>query len=168
MARQTKANERMKNEVVKLEQKIYQGLSNRQAIIENLERQFEYLEKIQRSDSLRRTTNTKLRHEFVYKPPSIQNENDKGEIAAIEDDAIKLILTMPNPSLIKSNSPFLRACTMHIPYTNAKTFADNVLLNHVGDKELKTMDGVGTGKMTKKEIKKDDVGLQKEPTKNGS
>nr|GEU29637.1 hypothetical protein [Tanacetum cinerariifolium] len=43
MARQTKANECMKNHVVELEQKINQGLRNRQAIIENLERQFKFL-----------------------------------------------------------------------------------------------------------------------------
>ncbi|GKB30902.1 hypothetical protein Tco_0870303 [Tanacetum coccineum] len=65
---------------------------------------------------------------------------------------------MPNPCLIKSNSltvsPFLKDCTMLIPYTNAKMFADDVLLDTVGDKELQLYDGVGTGKM-KKEIKKD-------------
>nr|GEZ61043.1 hypothetical protein [Tanacetum cinerariifolium] len=43
MARQTEANERMKNQVVELERKINQGLRNRQAIIENLERQFKFL-----------------------------------------------------------------------------------------------------------------------------
>ncbi|GJT13745.1 zf-CCHC domain-containing protein [Tanacetum coccineum] len=41
----------------------------------------------------------------------------------------------------------------------------DVLTNHVGDKELKSIDGVGTGRMTKKEIKKDDMGLSKEPNK---
>ncbi|GJT34707.1 reverse transcriptase domain-containing protein [Tanacetum coccineum] len=51
MARQTEANEHMKNQVVELEHKINQGLRNRQAIIENLERQFEYLEKIQPTKS---------------------------------------------------------------------------------------------------------------------
>ncbi|GJR75777.1 hypothetical protein Tco_0088142 [Tanacetum coccineum] len=75
MARQTEANERMKNQPTK---------------------------------SLPRTINTKLRHEFVYKPPLIRNENDK----------------------------------------------DDVLLNHVGDKELKSYDGAGTRRMKKKE--KDD------------
>ncbi|GKC04154.1 hypothetical protein Tco_0995764, partial [Tanacetum coccineum] len=40
---------------------------------------------------------------------------------------------------------------------NAKTFADDVLPNQIGDKELKSTDGVGTGRMTKKEIKKDDI-----------
>ncbi|GJY63635.1 hypothetical protein Tco_0465095 [Tanacetum coccineum] len=39
-------------------------------------------------------------------------------------------------------------CTVHIPYMNAKTFADDVLLNNVGDKELKSIDSVGTGKIT--------------------
>nr|GEV70984.1 hypothetical protein [Tanacetum cinerariifolium] len=111
---QTEANEHMKDQVVELENRIHQGLRNRQAIIENLERKFEFLEKkILRTKSLLHITNTKLRHEFVYKSLSIQNENDKG------DDF-----------------------TMRIPYTNAKTFADVVMLNHVGNKELNAIDGV--------------------------
>nr|GEU67578.1 hypothetical protein [Tanacetum cinerariifolium] len=110
-----------------------------------------------------RTTNTKPRHEFVYKPPSIQNENDKGDVKFIEDDDNKPIPTMPNPSLIKSNSPFLKDCNVHIPYTNAKMFADDVLLNHVGDKEFKSINGVRIGRITK--IKKYDMGMPKEPNK---
>ncbi|GJS83420.1 hypothetical protein Tco_0749961 [Tanacetum coccineum] len=51
LARQTEANERIKNQVVELERKINQGLRNRQAIIENLEMQFEYLEKIDQEGS---------------------------------------------------------------------------------------------------------------------
>ncbi|GKC09935.1 hypothetical protein Tco_1001545 [Tanacetum coccineum] len=47
---------------------------------------------------------------------------------------------MPNPSLSNSNSstvsPFLKDSTVHIPYTNAKTFADDVFPNHVGNKEV--------------------------------
>ncbi|GJT79152.1 hypothetical protein Tco_1053494 [Tanacetum coccineum] len=42
-------------------------------------------------------------------------------------------------------------CTAHIPYTNVKMFADDVLLNHVGDKELKSFDRVGNSLLTKKE-----------------
>ncbi|GJX90074.1 hypothetical protein Tco_0343400 [Tanacetum coccineum] len=136
MARQKKANERMQNQVVELERKINQGLRNRQTILENLERQLKYLEKTQQNKSLPRTTNTKWRHEFVYKPPSIQNENDKGDVKFIEED---------------------KDCTMHIPYMNAKTFTDDVLSNHVGDKELKSNVGVGTGRMTKKMIEKNDM-----------
>ncbi|GJX36863.1 hypothetical protein Tco_0248420 [Tanacetum coccineum] len=148
----------------------HQGLRNRQTIIENLERQFKYLEKIQPTKSLPHTTNTKPRHEFVYKPPSIQNENDKGNVKAIEEEEIKPIPTMPNPNPIMSNSPtvspFLKDCTVHIPYTNAKTFADDVLLNHVGDEELSPIDGVVDRVLTKKEIKKDDKGMPKEPIKD--
>ncbi|GJU87195.1 hypothetical protein Tco_1294741 [Tanacetum coccineum] len=158
---------RMKNQMVELENQINQGLRNRQAIIENLKRQFKYLEKIQHSKSLPHTINMKPRHEFVYKPPSIRNENDKGDAEFIEEDVTKPIPTMPNPNLINSNSPsvspFLKDCTVHIPYTNAKTFADNVLSNHVGNKELKSYDGVGTGRMIKKE--KDEEGMPKEPNK---
>ncbi|GKD70877.1 hypothetical protein Tco_1324967 [Tanacetum coccineum] len=154
--------------MVELERKINQGLRNCQAIIENLERQFKYLEKTQQTKSLPHTTNTKPRHEFVYKPPLIQNENDKGDVKFIDEDAINPILTMSNPNQINSNSPtvipFLKDCTVHISYTNAKTFVDDVLTNHVGDKELKSINGVGTGRMTK-EIKKDDMGLSKEPNK---
>ncbi|GKC63555.1 hypothetical protein Tco_1096153 [Tanacetum coccineum] len=168
MARQTEVNERMKNQVVELENRINQGLRNRQAIIENLERQCKYLnEKDRRSESLPHTTNTKPRHEIVYKTPSIQNKNDKGDVELIEEDEIKPIPTMPNLSLIMSNSPtvspFLKDCTVHIPYMNAKTFADDVLLNHVGDKELKSIDGVETARMTKKE--KDEKGMPKELNK---
>ncbi|GJW94443.1 hypothetical protein Tco_0174115 [Tanacetum coccineum] len=165
MARQMKANKHMKNQVVELENRINQGLRNRQAIIENLKRKFEYLEKIQPAKSIPHTTNTKSRHEFVYKPPSIRNEKDKDDVKAIEEDKTKPIPTMPNSDLINSNlptvSPFLEDCTVYIPYTNAKTFADNVLLNHVSGDELNLIDGVGTRKM----IKKDDIGLPKKPIK---
>nr|GEW09856.1 reverse transcriptase domain-containing protein [Tanacetum cinerariifolium] len=88
-----------------------------------------------------------------------------------DSHAIKPIPTMPNSNLISSNSPtispFLKDCTVHIPYMNGKTFTDDVLSNHVGDKELKLIDGVGTGRMTKKEIKKDgnDMGMPKELNK---
>ncbi|GKF78365.1 hypothetical protein Tco_0233933, partial [Tanacetum coccineum] len=106
MARQTEVNERMKNQVVELENRINQGLRNRQAIIENLERQCKYLnEKDRHSESLPHTTNTKPRHEIVYKTPSIQNKNDKGDVELIEEDEIKPIPIMPNLSLIMSNSP---------------------------------------------------------------
>ncbi|GKC32495.1 hypothetical protein Tco_1039789 [Tanacetum coccineum] len=95
-----------------------------------------------------------VRHEFVYKSPSIQKENDKGDVKSIEEDVINHVSTMPNPNLINSNSPivssFLKDCNVHIPYMNAKTFANDVLLNHVGNEELKSVDGVGTGRMTKK------------------
>ncbi|GKB41465.1 hypothetical protein Tco_0886407 [Tanacetum coccineum] len=76
---------------------------------------------------------------------------------------------MPNPNPIMSNSstlsPFLKDSTVHNPYTNVKTFTNDVLLNNVGDKELKSIDGVRTGRMTKKEIKKDDMRMPKEPNK---
>ncbi|GJU84143.1 hypothetical protein Tco_1291689 [Tanacetum coccineum] len=139
MARQTEANERIKNHVVELERQINQGLRNRQAIIQNLKRQFEFLE-------------------------------EEGNVEFIEEDETQLIPTMPKPSLSNSNStivsPFLKDCTVNIPYRNAKTFADDVLTNHVGDKELSSMDGVGTGRLTKKEIKKDDNDVPKEPKKD--
>ncbi|GKC98268.1 reverse transcriptase domain-containing protein, partial [Tanacetum coccineum] len=153
------------DKVVELERQINQGLRNRQPIIENLERQFKYLEKIQQTKSFPHTSNTKPRHEIVYKPPSIRNENDKGDVKSIEEHEIKPTPTMPKPNLINSNSPtvspFHKDCTVHISYTNAKTFADDVLPNHAGDKELKSTDGVGTGRMTKKKIKKDEIGMPK-------
>nr|GEY18873.1 hypothetical protein [Tanacetum cinerariifolium] len=89
------------------------------------------------------------------------NENMKNQ-----EDAIKHIPTISNPNLIMSNSPtvspFLKDSTVHIPYTNAKTFANDVLLNHVGDMELKSMDGFGNKVLTKKEMNKDDKGVPKE------
>ncbi|GKA48283.1 hypothetical protein Tco_0741241 [Tanacetum coccineum] len=48
-------------------------------------------------------------------------------------------------------SPFLKDSIVHISYTNAKTFVDDVLLNNVGDKELKSVDGIGIRVLTKKE-----------------
>ncbi|GKD60454.1 hypothetical protein Tco_1297963 [Tanacetum coccineum] len=67
---------------------------------------------------------------------------NQGDVKAIEEDEIKPIPIEPNPSPINSNSltvsPSLKDFTVHIPYTNAKTFKDDVLLNYVGDKELKS------------------------------
>ncbi|GJT34609.1 hypothetical protein Tco_0925028 [Tanacetum coccineum] len=42
-----------------------------------------------------------------------------------------------------------RIAPLHIPYTDAKTFADVVLLNHVGKKEFKLIvgDGIGVKKL---------------------
>ncbi|GKE47706.1 hypothetical protein Tco_1478964 [Tanacetum coccineum] len=61
---------------------------------------------------------------------------------------------MPNPNPIEANSPtispFSKDCTMHTPYTDAKTFADVVLLNHVGEKEFKSIVGDGIRVLTKK------------------
>nr|GEW86261.1 reverse transcriptase domain-containing protein [Tanacetum cinerariifolium] len=65
----------------------------------------------------------------------------------------------------RSETRMIRDYTVHIPYTNAKMFADVVLSNHIGDKELKTNDDVGNGVLTKKEIKKNDMGLPKELNK---
>ncbi|GJZ02992.1 hypothetical protein Tco_0520953 [Tanacetum coccineum] len=177
MARQMEAKESMKDRVVELEQKINQGLKNRQAIIENLERQFEFLDKkILRSESLPHTRNAKPRHKFVYKTPSIRNENDKGDVKFIEKDETQPIPIMPNPNPIMSNSPtvspFLKDCTVHIPYTQGLTkenvFEHDEMSNHVGDEELNLIDGVGIGKMKKeikKEIERNDIGLTKEPNK---
>ncbi|GKB47311.1 hypothetical protein Tco_0898064 [Tanacetum coccineum] len=128
MASQTEANERMKDQVVELENQINQGLRNRQ-------------------------------------PPSILNKNDKGDAKAIKEDETKPIPTMPNPNLINSNSltisHILKEYAVHVLYTNAKMFVDDVLLDHVGDEELNSIDGVGTGKITKK----NDKGIPKELNK---
>ncbi|GKC11854.1 hypothetical protein Tco_1008636, partial [Tanacetum coccineum] len=45
MAIQIEANEKMKNHVVELERQINQGLKNCHAMIQDLERQFKFLEK---------------------------------------------------------------------------------------------------------------------------
>ncbi|GJS06997.1 hypothetical protein Tco_0363793 [Tanacetum coccineum] len=74
---------------------------------------------------------------------------DQGDVKAIEEDEIKPIPTNSKPNPIMSNSPivppFREDCVLHISYTNVKMFADDVLPNHVGDKELKLIDGVGNG-----------------------
>ncbi|GKA73562.1 hypothetical protein Tco_0779864 [Tanacetum coccineum] len=135
MASQTKANERMKNHVVELENQINQGLRNHQVIIQNLERQFECLLP---TETLPLVTNTKPRHEIVYNIPSIRNNNDKRDVKFIKEEETEPNPTMPNPNLIMSNSPtvspFLKDCTMHIPYTQEKVFEHSDISNHVGDK----------------------------------
>ncbi|GJR84027.1 hypothetical protein Tco_0154812 [Tanacetum coccineum] len=54
--------------------------------------------------------------------------------------------TEPNLNLIMSNSltvsPFLKDCTMHIPYTQEKVFENDEISNHVGDKELISFVGI--------------------------
>ncbi|GJX70488.1 reverse transcriptase domain-containing protein [Tanacetum coccineum] len=144
MASQTKANERMKNQVVELKNQINQGLSNHQAIIQNLERQFEFLLP---TKTLPPATNTKPRHEIVYKIPSIQNDNDKGDVKFNEEEETEPNPTMPNPNLIMSNSPtispFLKDCTVHISYTQEKVFEHEEISNQVGDKELVSFVGIG-------------------------
>ncbi|GJX53146.1 hypothetical protein Tco_0281515 [Tanacetum coccineum] len=130
MARQTEENERMKNQVVELERKIGQGLRNRQAIFKNLERQLEFLEK------------------KIWRAKPLPHSTYSNRI------------TFEIYSNSPTVSPFLKDCTMHIPYTNVKTFANEVLANHVGDKELKSFDGIRTGRMTKKE--NNDNGATKE------
>ncbi|GJX66503.1 hypothetical protein Tco_0300846 [Tanacetum coccineum] len=89
-------------------------------------------------ESFPRTINTTPRHEFIYKPPSIQNENDKGDVEFIEEDEIEPILTTPNPNPIISDSLT----------------------------ELNAIVGIGNGVSTKKEIEKDDMGMPKEPNKD--
>nr|GEY97053.1 reverse transcriptase domain-containing protein [Tanacetum cinerariifolium] len=80
------------------------------------------------------------------------NENDKGNVKFIKENVIQPIPTI---------SPSLNDSTMHILYTNVNSFVDDVLLNHVGDNELNSMDDVGTRKMTKK----NDNGMPKELNK---
>ncbi|GKB76119.1 hypothetical protein Tco_0943014 [Tanacetum coccineum] len=134
----------MKNQVVELENQINQGLRNHQAIIQNLERQFEFLLP---TETLTPATNTKSRHEIVYNIPSIRNDNDKGDVKFTEEEEIEHNPTMPNPNLVMSNSPtvspFLKDCTVHIPYTQGKVFEHDEISNHVGDKELISFIGIG-------------------------
>ncbi|GJZ59375.1 reverse transcriptase domain-containing protein, partial [Tanacetum coccineum] len=91
--------------------------------------------------------NTKPRHEIIYKIPSIRNDNDKGDIKFIEEEETEPNPTMPNPNLIMSNSPtvspFLKDCTLHIPYTQEKVFEHDEISNHVGNKELISFVGIG-------------------------
>ncbi|GKC85107.1 hypothetical protein Tco_1140824 [Tanacetum coccineum] len=77
------------------------------------------------------------------------------------DKKIRRAEPLPRTTNTKPRHEF--DCTMHIPYTNVKTFANEVLANHVGDKELKSFDGIRTGRMTKKE--NNDNGATKEPNK---
>ncbi|GJR68616.1 hypothetical protein Tco_0014681 [Tanacetum coccineum] len=52
---------------------------------------------------------------------------------------------------------------MHIPHTQEKVFKHDKMSSHVDDKELSTIIDVGV--LTKKEFKKDDMRLSKEPNK---
>ncbi|GKC25476.1 hypothetical protein Tco_1027626 [Tanacetum coccineum] len=76
---------------------------------------------------------------------------------------------MSNPNLTMTNSPtvspFLKDCTVHIPYTHKKVFQHNKMSSHVGDEELKPFFGDGNGVLKRLEFKKDDMGLLKEPNK---
>nr|GEX65221.1 hypothetical protein [Tanacetum cinerariifolium] len=89
-----------------------------------------------------------------------------------QEDKTQPIPTMPNLSPIKSKSPtlttFHKDCIMHVPYTNVKTFAHDVLLNQSSDEEVKSINEVGIARITKEEIKKDDMGFPRNPTKSGS
>nr|GEU29208.1 retrotransposon protein, putative, Ty1-copia subclass [Tanacetum cinerariifolium] len=104
---------------------------------------------------------------FLYKTPNkaFKILEDKVNVKAIKEEEINSIPTVPNPKPINFNSPtvspFLKDYTVHIIYTNVKTFVDDVLPNLVGDKELKSSDVIGNGSMTKKKIKKDDMGFSK-------
>ena len=73
---------------------------------------------VHHTESLPQTTDSNPGHEFVYKPPSIRNEHDKGDVEFIEEDETESIPTMPNPNQIISSSltvsPFLEDCTVHI------------------------------------------------------
>ncbi|GJV88451.1 hypothetical protein Tco_1532389 [Tanacetum coccineum] len=110
-------------------------------------------------------TNIKPRHEIVYKIPS--NDNNKGDVKFNKEEETEPNPTMPNSNPIEDNSPtispFPKDSTMHIPYTDANTFADVVLLNHVGEKEFKSIVSDGIRVVTTKNIKKNDMGLSKEP-----
>ncbi|GKD17864.1 reverse transcriptase domain-containing protein [Tanacetum coccineum] len=144
MDSQTKANERTKNQVVELENQINQGLRNHQTIIQNLERQFEFLLP---TKTFPPAINTKPRHDNVYNIPLIRNNNDKGDVKFIEEEETEPNPTMLNLNLIMSNSPtvslFLKDCTVHIPYTQEKVFEHGEISNHVGDKELISYVGIG-------------------------
>nr|GEU65431.1 protein transparent testa glabra 1 [Tanacetum cinerariifolium] len=76
---------------------------------------------------------------------SNEDIKNQGNVEAIEEDKTQPIPTMPNPNPIMSNSPtvspYLKDCTVHIPHTNVKTYAVDVLPNHVGDKELNLIKG---------------------------
>ncbi|GJY59072.1 hypothetical protein Tco_0458964 [Tanacetum coccineum] len=68
---------------------------------------------------------------------------------------------MPNPNLImfKSStvSPFLKDCTVYIPYTQEKVFEHSEISNHVGDKELISFVGIGN------EVSKGNIADTKNP-----
>ncbi|GJU79165.1 hypothetical protein Tco_1276235 [Tanacetum coccineum] len=78
---------------------------------------------------------------FSTNHPQSRNENDKGDVEFIEEDKY-------TQGIMKEN-----------------VFEKDVLSNDVGDMELKSIDGIGIGRMTNKEIKKDDKGMLKEPKK---
>ncbi|GJW19823.1 reverse transcriptase domain-containing protein [Tanacetum coccineum] len=72
----------------------------------------------------------------------------------------------PNPSKLvtKPVSPLPKHCHRALShYSDAEGLLDIVLLNHVGEKEFKLIVGDGIGVLTKKMIKKNDMGLSKEP-----
>ncbi|GJR94563.1 reverse transcriptase domain-containing protein [Tanacetum coccineum] len=109
---------------------------------ENMKNQF-LEKKIQRTNFLPDTTKPKSGQDVVdgvYKPPSNRNENDKGDVEFIKENETQPIPIIQNSKLINSNSltvsPFLKDCTMHIPYTHDKKFKHDVLSNHVRGRSL--------------------------------
>nr|GEW76123.1 hypothetical protein [Tanacetum cinerariifolium] len=121
MASQIKANERMKDHVVKLDRQIMQGLRNHQAMIEDLERKF----------------NIFIRRSSIPNPilvPQVPNRDmslSTNHPLLIEEDEIEPILAMTNPSPTMYNSPtvspFAKDCTVHIPYTQKKVMVKRML-----------------------------------------
>ncbi|GKA97843.1 hypothetical protein Tco_0825737 [Tanacetum coccineum] len=109
-------------------------------------------------------TKNQPRHEIVYNIPSIQNDNDKGDVKFIEEEETEPNPTMPNQNLIMSISPtvspFLKDCTVHILYTQEKVFEHDEISNHVGDKELISFVGI------ENEMSKGNIEGQGDPNKN--
>ncbi|GKD66523.1 hypothetical protein Tco_1308631 [Tanacetum coccineum] len=99
--------------------------------------------------------------------PQSENDDKQGDVKFIKVDETQPVPTMPIPNPIEANSPtvspFPKDCTVYIPYIDAKMFSVVVLLNHVGKKEFKLIVGDGIGVLTKKHIKKNNMGLSKEP-----
>ncbi|GJR14676.1 hypothetical protein Tco_0797328 [Tanacetum coccineum] len=88
---------------------------------------------------------------------------EKFEALARKNDFEFLFIRKERKEIYPTISPFLKDNTMHIPYTKAKTFADDVLMNQVGDEEFKLSDGIEV--LVEKEIKKNDNGVPKELNK---
>jgi hypothetical protein len=120
-------------------------------------------------ESLPHTTESNPRHKFVYQPPPIRNEHDKGDVEVIEEP----ITTMSTPIITSSPtiSPFHEDCTVHISTTkllvDEKMFTHDESSNHVGNKELNAILDVGNKVLKEKEIKKQEKEVSKVPKRNG-
>ncbi|GKE21435.1 reverse transcriptase domain-containing protein [Tanacetum coccineum] len=102
------------------------------------------------------STEEMMREWMASQTEANERMKNQGDVKFIKEEETEPNPTKPNPNLIMSNSPtvspFLKDCTMHIPYTQEKVFEHDEISNHVGDKELISFVGI-ENELSKRNIK---------------